>query len=151
MVSPGTHLVKNHVSHSRNIESKSKKTVWNWKCLGLYLTRQLIWSHADSKTLYYSILKLNINLLFKSTTKAKRNLHCWTTAINCHRNYTNGIFLQINMFRAIDWSLHPTGRMPWINYLVSWGFLCIRDAGHRGNKSLYERLNSDMKNNSFCL
>ena len=25
MVSPGTHLVKSHVSHSRNIESKLKK------------------------------------------------------------------------------------------------------------------------------
>ena len=63
MVSPGTHLVKNIESQSRNIESQIKKNlqVCNWKCLGLCVTRQLIWliSLTDSKTLYYcSTLKL---------------------------------------------------------------------------------------------
>ena len=38
MVSPGTNLVKSH-------ESQLKK-VWNWKCLGLYVTRQLIWGQT---------------------------------------------------------------------------------------------------------
>ena len=33
----------------------------------------------------------------------------------------------------IDWSLYPMGRMPWI-CLHLWGFLCVRDAGRRGNK-----------------
>ena len=33
----------------------------------------------------------------------------------------------------IDWSLYPMGRMPWI-ILHLWGFLCVRDAGRRGNK-----------------
>ena len=32
-------------------------------------------------------------------------------------------------------SLRPMGRIPQIT-LRLWGFLCIRDAGHRGNKSL---------------
>ena len=37
------------------------------------------------------------------------------------------------MFRLFDRSLHPMGCMPWI-ILRLWGFLCIRDAGCRGNK-----------------
>ena len=40
-----------------------------------------------------------------------------------------------NIFRPIiDQSLHPTGCMSWI-ILHLWGFLCIRDAGHWGNKT----------------
>ena len=46
---------------------------------------------------------------------------------------TGQISLQIHMFRLIYWSLHPTGCMPWI-ILHLWGFLCVRDAGRRGNK-----------------
>ena len=45
MVSLGTHLVK-------NCESQSKKWVWHWKCLGLYVTRPVNLK-TDSKTLYY--------------------------------------------------------------------------------------------------
>ena len=62
MVSPGTHLVKNHEFQSRMLGPLCDQTV-NLK--------------TDSKALYYSILKLKINivLLFKSTTKAKRNVH----------------------------------------------------------------------------
>ena len=60
MVHPGTHLVKNHESQSRTNESQlKKKRVPNWKCLGLYVTKQLIWRQLDSKTLYYSKLKFN--------------------------------------------------------------------------------------------
>ena len=33
----------------------------------------------------------------------------------------------------IDRSSRPTGRMPW-TVLRLWGFLCVRDAGRRGNK-----------------
>ena len=45
MVSPGTHLLKNHESLSITSDSqfKKKQAVLNWKCLGLYVTRQLIW------------------------------------------------------------------------------------------------------------
>ena len=44
MVSPGTHLVKNHESLSRTNESSLKKKNESKivKCLGLYVTRQLI-------------------------------------------------------------------------------------------------------------
>ena len=44
MVSPETHLVKKHESLSITSESqfqKKKQGVRNWKCLGLYVTRQL--------------------------------------------------------------------------------------------------------------
>ena len=68
MMSPGTHLVKNIESHSRDIESQIKKIyVCNWKCLGLCVTRQLIWliSLTDSKTLYYcSTLKSKYSASF---------------------------------------------------------------------------------------
>ena len=47
---------------------------------------------------------------------------------------TGWISLQIQMFRLIYRSLHPLGCMPWINILHLWGFLCVRDAGRRGNK-----------------
>ena len=51
MLSPGTHLVKNHESLSRTIESQFKKQrALNWKSLGLYVNRQ--------QTLYHSLLKL---------------------------------------------------------------------------------------------
>lgn len=36
------------------------------------------------------------------------------------------------MFRSIDWSL-PMGRIPWF-ILCLCGFLCVSDAGCRGNK-----------------
>ena len=59
MVSPGTHLLKNHESQSRtNVSQLKKKRVRHRKFLGLYVTRPLIWK-TDSETLYYSsILKL---------------------------------------------------------------------------------------------
>ena len=73
MVSPGTHLVKNYESQSRTNESQfKKKKVWNWKYLGLYVTRPLIWRQTPKLCI---TLNNNIVLLFKSTTKAKRNMH----------------------------------------------------------------------------
>ena len=50
MVSPGTHLVKNH-------ESQFKKKSLKLKVLGP-LCNQTVNLKTDSKTLYYSILKL---------------------------------------------------------------------------------------------
>ena len=38
-----------------------------------------------------------------------------------------------NVFRSIHRTLRPTGRRPWI-ILCLWGFLCVMDAGRRGNK-----------------
>ena len=73
MVSPGTHLVKNFESHSRNIESQFKKQQV-LTCLGLYVTR---W----------------IKLIFASYM----------------------------------------GCMPY-TFVHFGGFLCIKDAGQRGNK-----------------
>ena len=44
MASHGTHLVKHHESQSRTNESQLKKQrVLQWKCLDLYVTKQLIW------------------------------------------------------------------------------------------------------------
>ena len=52
VVSPGTHLVKNHKSYSRTIDSQFKKWVLNWKSLGLYVTRKLLNLKTDSETLF---------------------------------------------------------------------------------------------------
>ena len=55
MVSPGTHLVKNHESQSRTNESQFQNP--KLKMLGP-LCNQTVNLRADSKPLYYSILKL---------------------------------------------------------------------------------------------
>ena len=61
MVSPGTHLVKNHESQSRTNESQLKKTITpKLKMLGP-LCNQTVNLKADSKPLYCSILKLKYN------------------------------------------------------------------------------------------
>ena len=58
MVNPGTHLVKNHESHSRTNQSQlKKKESLKLKMLGP-LCNQKVNLRTDSKTLYYSILKL---------------------------------------------------------------------------------------------
>ena len=85
--------------------SSKKQGVLNWKCLGLYVTRQLIWS-TDTKICYYSLLKKEIT---------------WT-------GYSTKKNLQIN------WSFFASYGTLAMNYFVSLGILCIRDAGHRGKK-----------------
>ena len=58
MVSPGTHLVKNHESLSTTSESQLKRTNLKLKMLGP-LCNQTVNLKTDSKTLYYcSTLKL---------------------------------------------------------------------------------------------
>ena len=57
MVSPGTHLVKNHESLSTTSESQLKRTNLKLKMLGP-LCNQTVNLKTDSKTLYHSILKL---------------------------------------------------------------------------------------------
>ena len=54
MVSPGTHLVKNHEFQSRTNESQLKKTSPKLKMLGP-LCNQTVNLKTDSKTLYYSV------------------------------------------------------------------------------------------------
>ena len=55
MVSPGTHLVKNHESQCRIIESQFKKTASPW-----VFCNHTVNLKTDSKTLYYSLLKKKI-------------------------------------------------------------------------------------------
>ena len=57
MVSPGTHLVKNHESQSRTDVSHFKKMTTKLKMLGP-LYNQTVNLKTDLKTLYYSIMKL---------------------------------------------------------------------------------------------
>ena len=64
MVSPGTYLVKNHESQSRTNESYSvvkKKMRPNLKIVQP-LCNQTVNLKTDSKTLYYSTLKLKYSL-----------------------------------------------------------------------------------------
>ena len=55
MVSPGTHLVKNHDSQSRTNGPSSKL---QGVMLGPNLCNQTVNLDIDAKTLYYSLLKL---------------------------------------------------------------------------------------------
>ena len=57
MVSPGSHLVKNHESLSIANESQFKKKIQKLKMLGP-LCNWTVNLKTDSKTLYYSILNL---------------------------------------------------------------------------------------------
>lgn len=57
---------------------------------------------------------------------------------NCHRKYTNGVFLQMDGW--INRSLYPMGYMPWNYYFASFGFLCVRDAWRRGNKITFSTI-----------
>ena len=54
---------------------------------------------------------------------------------NSHRNHTNRAFYK-NIFILIDRSNFAPHRTHVIDFCVLclWGFFCVRDAGHRGNK-----------------
>ena len=124
MVCSGTHLVKNHESHLK----KSLKLKMLWP-----LCNHTVNLKTDSKTLSYSILKLKYSSSILKHNEGEKNYTSLSNSHNnCHRNYTNRILLT-HMFRSINWSLHPMGRMPWI-ILRLWGLLCVRVAGGRGNK-----------------
>ena len=64
-------------------------------------------------------------------SSSSKNNELKNNHIKSHRNHTNVIFLQKH--RQMDQSLHPAGCIYWI-ILRLWRFLCVRDAGHRGNK-----------------
>ena len=86
MVSPGTHLVKNHESQSITNESHLKKQgVLKLKMLRP-LCNQIVDLETDAKTLYYSSLKKE---LIKRTGYSTKKI-----------------------FKVIDHSLHPTGHTP---------------------------------------
>ena len=58
MVSPGTHLVINHESQSRTTESQFKKPKSEIENALAFICNQTVYLKTDSKTLYYSKLKL---------------------------------------------------------------------------------------------
>ena len=105
MVRPGTHLVKNHASQSKTNESQSTKKSLELKMLQP-LCNQTVNLKTYSKTLYYSMLKLKyIPSILKHIKGQKKYVSFNKSHNNFHRNYANGIFLQVHMFRSIDQSL----------------------------------------------
>ena len=73
MLSPVVHLEKNNESQSRTIESQLKRRVLSRKCLGLYVTRQLIWRHSPKlfNTVYTFWLKHRKRLKLLRIVKQK--------------------------------------------------------------------------------
>ena len=120
--------VQNHWGLVQKTTSPKLKILWP-------LCNQTVNRKKDSKTLYYSILKLKYSPSISKQNKCSMKYASLNHSHNnCQSNYTNRIFLQNTCSdRLIDRSLPPTGRMPWI-ILRLWGFLCVRDAGRRGNK-----------------
>ena len=104
------------LSQSRPAECQFK-TSSKLKMLGP-LCNQTVNLKTESKTLYYSILKLKYS---PSILKQNNSQNNW------HSNYTIRMFLQKHMFRSIDL---PTGLMPWI-ILCLWGLFGTgtQDAG----------------------
>ena len=116
----GLTLQANHESHSRTIESQFKKQqVINWKlCLGLYVTRQI----------------KDRCIVLEITIKTKRNMRRKTTATRTATEITQTRYsTKTSSDRLIDQSLYLTGHLPW-TWVRLWEFLCVRDAGCRGNK-----------------
>ena len=92
MVSPGTHLVKNHESLFRTNESQLKRTNLKLKTLGP-LSNQTVNLKTDSKTLYQSILKLQYSpSILRHNNGLKKYASLNNSHNNCHRNYMSGIF-----------------------------------------------------------
>ena len=127
MVSPGTHLVKIHESQFTTIESQFK----NKSPGSLY--NHTVNLKTDSKTLYYSLLNYEYTpSIVKHNKEKKKFVSLNNNHKNNHRNHTNRTFFK-NILRSINLSLRLTGRIPQI-ILCLWGFLCIKDAGCRGDK-----------------
>ena len=84
------------------------------------LCNQKVNLRTNSETLYCSLLKEKILLLLSSITKTKRNMR--RTATRTATEITQTEYSTKNIFRSISLSLRL------------WGFLCVRDAGHRANK-----------------
>ena len=116
MVSPGTHLEKNHESHCRANEFQFKKLqVLNWKCLGLYVTRQLVWRQTQKlcikqvteiKIMLYSVYRLKVQ------QKTKRKCVVLKTTARTATEITwTGYSTNYNILRWNDQSLHPMGRI----------------------------------------
>ena len=78
---------------------------------------------TDSKTLYYSVLKLKYShcpsiLHCKARQRRKKCVLLSNSHNNCHRNYTNRILLT-HMFRSINLLIFASYGTHAMNYLVS--------------------------------
>ena len=136
MVSPKTHFVKHLEPQPWANESQLKKQrIWNkLKMLRLLCNQTvLICMKTDSKTLFYSILKLKCSPFILRHNKGQKN---YATLNNSHSiqlpQKLHEKDISTKTHGSIDQSLRPVGCMPWI-ILHLLGFLCVRDVGHRGN------------------
>ena len=136
MVSPGTHLIKNHETMSITNESLLKTTRGHKLKVFEPLCNQTVNLETDDKTLYCSLLKLKYRLKqnktvdspyidsclnlstqrpLSSVPKAKvadmERFNCMhASSNNSHKNHTNTIFYK-KIFKSINGSLHPTGHI----------------------------------------
>ena len=137
MVSPGTHLIKNHETMSITNELLLKTTRGHKLKVLAPSCNQTVNLETDDKTLYCRLLKLkyrlkqtqltvhtltHLNLCtqrpLSSVPKAKvanmERFNCMhASSNNSHRNHTNRILYQ-KIFKSINGSLHPTGHISQI-------------------------------------
>ena len=108
----------NHESkcQTNNYESQLKKMSLKLKMLGP-LCNQTVNLKTDSKTLYYSILKLKYSPHFwcKAQQRLKEITHCETTAM-------------LHKYTGYDWSIHRS-IFAYFNYFAS--FWIFMRHGHR--------------------
>ena len=102
------------------VKKKSLKLKMLW-----LLCNHTVNPKTDSKTLYYSVLKLKYShcpsiLHCKAQQRRKRCVLLSNSHNNCHRNYTNRILLT-HMFRSINVLIFASYGMHAMNYLVSLG------------------------------
>ena len=108
----------------------------------------LLYNHTDNyskERLHNSVLQFTeIENSFHHKAQQRRKEIMYISINNSHKNshgnHTNRIFY---IFRSINWPLRPMGHMPWI-ILFLLHFLCVRDAGCRGNRITIEYSCSSM-------
>ena len=99
--------------------NSKKQGVLNWKCLDLYVHNHTVNLETDTKTVYYSLLKL---------------IHSPSIYLKHKNDLSKYVYASLN---NKDHSLHPMGHMPCQRIIILhlWRFLYTRDTGHRGKKN----------------
>ena len=100
------------------VKKKSLKLKMLW-----LLCNHTVNPKTDSKTLYYSVLKLKYShcpsiLHCKAQQRRKKCVLLSNSHNNCHRNYTNRILLT-HMFRSINLLIFASYGTHAMNYLAS--------------------------------
>ena len=126
-------LAKTHLRHpSLPFDSLPYPTLTICRRVCTY-ARSITWQPNKKRLAFWGSVPHALHARGSSAKKhRKHNKEICVVKQHPQKLCTNRIFSK-NIFRLINGSLRLTGHIPQI-ILHLWGFLCVRDAGHRGNK-----------------